>query len=407
MYQIRLYDEIPAPKEVTVKKDRIVAAHYYPAWKKGAAELHKGFEEIYDYPERTPLMGYYDEEDPQVTDWEIKWCLEHGINCWIYCWYRRKHNVGHPITVEDLRCAHGIHEGLFNAKYGNRMKFALMFEAQGAWGASDSKDMLENLMPFWLKNYFCRENYLKIDNKPVLFIYDYGHQLKENFGSIEEQKRIFDLCREMAKEHGFDGMIFAEEYRKPDFSFYNELRERGIDFCFTYNNRVKEAFPSDEVVIKEQLRQIDERNEKVPGYTVPTASCMWDPSPRLAKQELIQATPEKLVQLWKLSPESYRILLREIVKRMDALPENDYGNRILMIDNWNEWDEGHYVSPSYEFGFGFLQAIREELTERDNLPDYRLPQTLGFSCNKNWEEPDLSRYNEIGKSHLKENQKHN
>lgn len=43
-----------------------------PPEKKGSAELHDGFGEIHDYPERTPLMGYYDEEDPAVTDWEIK-----------------------------------------------------------------------------------------------------------------------------------------------------------------------------------------------------------------------------------------------------------------------------------------------------------------------------------------------
>jgi hypothetical protein len=61
-----------------------------------------------------------------------------------------------------------------------------------------------------------------------------------------------------------------------------------------------------------------------------------------------------------------------------------------MIDNWNEWDEGHFVSPSHRFGFKFLQAIREELTERDNLPDYRMPRDMGLDdFNRNWDEPDF------------------
>ena len=77
----------------------------------------------------------------------------------------------------------------------------------------------------------------------------------------------------------------------------------------------------------------------------------------------------------------------------DSLPEGAWGKKIFMIDNWNEWDEGHYVSPSHEFGFRYLQAIREELTERDNLPDYRMPQDIGLSTfNKSWGEPDLSEY---------------
>ena len=401
MYNIRLYDEIPEPREVTLKEDRIVAAHYYPAWKKGAAELHEGFPEIHAYPERTPLMGYYDEEDPNVTDWEIKWCLEHGINCWIYCWYRRKYNVGHPVTENDLRCAHGIHEGLFNAKYGKRMKFAIMFETQEAWGASDSEDMLQNLMPFWLETYFKKENYLKIDNKPVLFVYDTQEQLARGFGSNQEQRRVFDLCRQMAKENGFDGMIFAAEYRKDDLSVFDTFRSRGYDFSFAYCHSVKLDHPSDEEIIEKQLENTDLRIQNLPDYFVPTASCMWDPSPRLAKGKLIKATPERWARNWKLSPENFRVLLRKMRERMETLPKDHYANRLFMIDNWNEWDEGHYVSPSYEFGFNYLQAIREELTERDNLPDYRLPQTLGFSCNKTWEEPDLSAYNEVGKSRLK------
>lgn len=62
-----------------------------------------------------------------------------------------------------------------------------------------------------------------------------------------------------------------------------------------------------------------------------------------------------------------------------------------MLDNWNEWDEGHYVAPSHEFGFRYLQAIREELTLRDNLPDNRMPQDLGLTgYNNSWEIPVFS-----------------
>ena len=64
-----------------------------------------------------------------------------------------------------------------------------------------------------------------------------------------------------------------------------------------------------------------------------------------------------------------------------------------MIDNWNEWDEGHFIAPSHKYGFKFLQAIREVFTECDNLPDYRTPRDQGFeSYNKNWDEPDFGEY---------------
>ena len=142
MYNIKLEKYVPVPRPAT--SDYIVAAHYYAAWKKGAAQIHNGFDDLHDYPERTPLMGYYDEENPEVCDWEIKWAVEHGINCFIHCWYRLKNNAGKPVTVNDLRCGHGLHEALFNAKYQKYMKFAIMFEASERWGGTDEKDMIEN-----------------------------------------------------------------------------------------------------------------------------------------------------------------------------------------------------------------------------------------------------------------------
>ena len=93
---------------------------------------------------------------------------------------------------------------------------------------------------------------------------------------------------------------------------------------------------------------------------------------------------------YHLSPEGFREVIRRMKKTADALPDGAWGKRIFMIDNWNEWDEGHYVSPSHEHGFGYLQAIREELTARDNLPDYRTPQDLGLrGINTSWAEPDM------------------
>ena len=61
MYNIKLESYVPEPDPAT--SDRIVAAHYYAAWKYGAAEVHEGFYDLAkDFPDRTPLMGYYDEE---------------------------------------------------------------------------------------------------------------------------------------------------------------------------------------------------------------------------------------------------------------------------------------------------------------------------------------------------------
>lgn len=383
MYNIKLTDYIPEPEPVS--SDFIVAAHYYSAWKKGAAELHNAFYDIKEYPERTPLMGYYDEENPEVCDWEIKWAVEHGVNCFIHCWYRRKENMGKPVTVDALRCGHGLHEALFNARFGKYMKFAIMYEAQTRWGGTDEKDLIDNLMPFWTENYFKRDNYLIINNCPVLFVYDTKKQIEKAFETPEAQKKAFDACRNYAVKAGFAGLYIAVQDNTSSIEELKKYYERGYDFHFAYNwwmgyfeDRTSEK------CIAEQYRIQKERAEAFPYGFNTTASAFWDPKPRVKTMSYIDDP-------WYIYPNDFRKVLRNCRQLAEQMPEDSVGRKLIMIDNWNEWDEGHFVSPSHEFGFKYLEAIREELTKRDNLPDYRMPQDIGFSgYNKSWGEPDLS-----------------
>lgn len=395
MYNIKLEDYVPMPNPAT--SDCIVAAHYYAAWKKGAAQIHNGFEDLHDFPENTPLMGYYDEENPEVCDWEIKWAVEHGINCFIHCWYRLKENMGKPVTVKDLRCGHGLHEALFNAKYRKYMKFAIMFEASERWGGTDENDMVENLMPFWTEEYFKRDNYLIIDNKPVLFIYRQQRLTDEAFQDPSVQKRTFDKCREYAKQAGFDGMYFGlcDLSADSDKSDADEAVNRGYDFRFGYNSRYvpDRDYPPAEEIIQGQTGLLQKALDTDPTRFVPTVTCFRDSTPRFTQSWLDKGYTYRLwTKIWYLQPEEFRELIRRYKEIIAKLPDDAWGRKIFMIDNWNEWDEGHFVAPSLRFGFKYLQAIREELTKCDNLPDYRTPQDMGFTgYNKSWKEPQNNK----------------
>ena len=394
MYNIKLNDYIPAPTPVTT--DRIVAAHYYAAWKKGAAGIHEGFNDLAEeYPDRTPLMGYYDEENPEVCDWEIKWAAEHGINCFIYCWYRKKENEKKPITVADLRCGHGLHEALFNARFREKIKFAIMFEISPRWGATDAEDMLSHLMPFWMENYFKRSNYLLIDGKPVLFVFYPKRMAEECFESAEQQSKTFNACREYAKNCGFDGMIFAACNNQPQKSVRDDFLKRGFDFCFGYNagyDSPCDFYGDEDKIIDGQCERYLENLAVGNTCFIPTASCFQDATPRFSKRwNDLGYRFRDYGHIWYLSPEKFKTLLKKMREISDSLPENAYARKILMIDNWNEWDEGHFVAPSHKFGFKYLQAIREALTECDNLPDYITPADQGFGgYNTSWKNPDFA-----------------
>ena len=396
MYNIKFEKYIPEPTPAT--SDRIVAAHYYAAWKYGSAGIHEGFNDLAEeYPDRTPLMGYYDEELPEVCDWEIKWAVEHGINCFIYCWYRKQENMGKPITEADLRCGHGLHEALFNAVYQKYMRFAIMFEASPRWCGTDERDMLENLMPFWMENYFKRGNYLIIDNKPVVFVFSQERLAAECFESAESQKKTFDACREYARKCGFDGLVFAVCNTSLEEADYEDALARGYDFRFGYNSGYKspcDYFDDQGAIIDGQCKLLEAHLAKDAKRFIPTPSCFCDPTPRFSDRwNALGYQFREWMNIWYLQPENYRKLLERMKAISDALPEDAWGKKIIMIDNWNEWDEGHFVAPSHKFGFKYLQAIREVLTARDNLPDYRTPQDQGFGgYNRSWVTPDFEEF---------------
>ena len=395
MYNIKFESYVPKPNPAN--SDRIVAAHYYAAWKKGAAGLHEGFDDLAEeFPDRTPLMGYYDEENPEVCDWEIKWAVEHGINCFIYCWYRKLENMGKPITVKDLRCGHGIHEALFNARYQNYMKFAIMFEVSPRWGATDERDMLENIMPFWMEHYFKRGNYLLIDNKPVVFVFHPQRLANESFESAESQKATFDACRDICRANGFDGMIFAMCNTFLDKKVADDAVARGYDFRFGYNagyNAPVDMYDYEDDIVRRQCELYRQRLAIDECRFIPTASCFSDSTPRFSQRWRDLGYNFYKSRRWYLSPENYRRVLEGMKEISDALPDDAWGKKIFMIDNWNEWDEGHFVAPSHKFGFKYLQAIREVFTDRGNLPDYRTPQDQGFGgYNTSWKTPDFAEF---------------
>jgi|GEM_PF-5362822 hypothetical protein len=84
--------EIPPPQPVAT--DILVGAHNCPLWETDRPEIWRN---LLKHPERTPALGFYGQENPEVADWETKWAVEHGISFFVYCWYRGDRAV-------QLRC---------------------------------------------------------------------------------------------------------------------------------------------------------------------------------------------------------------------------------------------------------------------------------------------------------------
>ncbi|MGB9797900.1 MAG: glycoside hydrolase family 99-like domain-containing protein, partial [bacterium] len=63
---------------------------------------------------------------------------------------------------------------------------------------------------------------------------------------------------------------------------------------------------------------------------------------------------------------------------LKSLPPSQLGSRMILLDNWNEWGEGHYIMPHREYGFGYLDAVREVFCDAPKNHIDLIPEDIGL-----------------------------
>lgn len=353
--KVRKLPYIPEPQPV--RTPILIGAHNCPLWEADQPEM---WANIRKHPERTPALGFYAQENPEVSDWETKWAVEHGISFFIYCWYRA--SQGEPVK---MRFGSAIHDALLKSKFVDKMKFTIMWEnqARGVGGVADQEDLITNLLPFWIKNYFKHPSYLKIANKPLLFIYR-PEFLIEDLGGPENVAKAFERMQQACRDEGFAGLYLLGEYRGLDPEHLGLMKRLGLDYTFAYCWYVGDN-PTPEQAIQAQMDYIKKTQQLHILPQVVTVSQAWS---GWADEGSI----------WKLPPRDYEDLLRQAKEFVATLPAEELGSKLLLLDNWNEWGEGHYIAPHREFGFGYLDAVRKVFSNaRDPHVDL-IPEDIGL-----------------------------
>jgi len=345
---------IPEPKPVPT--DRLIGAHHCPIWEADGPQMWLN---LLRHPERTPALGLYSQENPEVADWETKWAVEHGISFFIYCWYRTSQG-----GAVKTRFGSAIHDGLFKSRFTDKMKFTIMWENQsrGIAGVSDERDLFENLLPYWMENYFKHASYLKVDNKPVLFIYR-PEFLVDDLGGVANVAKAFDRMRQVCREAGFDGLYLLGEYRGLDPKHLELMKSLGLDYTFAYCWYVHGSPPPEKAMQSqmESIRKTQELNILPQVVTVSQAWSGWRDEG----------------SIWKIPPPQFEDLMRQAKEFTATLPKDQLGSRMLLLDNWNEWAEGHYIAPYREHGFGYLDAVRRVFATTTEEHADLLPEDIG------------------------------
>ena len=331
-------DYAPAPAAKANLDDYLTVMNICSLWRNGT---HFGWGVVSAYDEPTPVIGFYDEGDPETADWEINYMVNHGIDVQAFCWYADTSTA----PLKEPKNSEQLHNGFMYAKYSDYMYYTLIWEAAGT-NKLTSEQFRNNTVPYWFENYFLDERYLKIDNKIVFPVYSASTVAEaKNLGSVEAVKAEFDYMEEVAKSYGFDGIIFLSAGDATA-----SIAQMGFDGVYAYNWGTKGKKYQENV---DRNLAVAANAEKYGIYAIPTVSVGFDSIPWHAVREGMM-TEDDFTKTIEWVKNTY-------------LPKYSskasWADKLVWLSTWNEYGEGTYMMPAGQNGFGYVDVIRNTLTD--------------------------------------------
>lgn len=339
-------------------------AHQY-LWPQGNGEweiIQKGNPRFPGhYQPKQPLWGYEHDDDPTVVEKWIDTALEHGVNTFVYDWYWF---MGYPFLEGALD------NGFLKARNNQKMNFYLMWAnhqvKKNYWNChlygNDTSilfdprvdwEQYQTIVHRVIHQYFKRENYLKIDGKPVFCIYDMDKFIG-SFGTLDEASRAMEYFREEVRRAGFPGLHLQESagggyYLSEEAIAVKKERIEKLGICSHafYNMGGNHRDYLVHGTIAADVREKWDKCFDIPLF--PTVSIGWDPTPRFPTMD------ESAITCFHQTPIAFESFLMEAKDYADRHPDQP---PFIMINAWNEWVEGSYLLPDRYYGFGYLEAVK-------------------------------------------------
>ena len=346
------------PEPQPVRSPIEITAVYYP----GTEQMSEWDVIAQTCPERKPLLGWYDEGNPEAIDWQIKWAVENGITSFCVDWYWNK---GYQRLTHWLK-------GYYRARYRRYLKWYMMYANHNQPGAHSTADQIA-VTRYWIDHYFKTPEYYTIDGKPVVCYWDDGTLDRDFIAEAaakgetlepgEGVRRAFAISEKMVREAGLPGIHWQRMWRGTAYDpvFAVAKRALGFESAISYGFVGEARLLAPQAAAKAEgltydmvvegmpkLWQAKAVQQELPWWLpIPTG---WDDRPRsFADSTVIRdRTPEKFAALCRAAR---------------AFCEKN-GLKHAVIHPINEWQEGSYVEPNGEYGFAMYNAIRDAFCER-------------------------------------------
>ena len=352
---------IPEPKPVKTKDDVDIAVYFLTSW--GANGPEYGTPRSSDWSLGSllhPLLGNYSSNDPDVADWHIKWMVEHGVKIFVNIF-----NIYPRSAPQSF-----FEDGFLRSRFLKRVRFCTLYEPYGAPEDNIHEKICKATKPaidYICRNYFKHPQYLKIEEKPILIIqhctYYYGLFGKKNM------TELMSLILDRIRSNGYDiflvGNVIEDNYHGRD----NAALVKPFDAVTSYviAHVLGYDWPKDE---KGRLIVVAPYDDMVDGYVkecrfwssiahrygvkfIPPLALGFDNSVPYEKIEEEWA----LIKFYDSTPEKFKDMCKKLKEFID--PEV----KMVVIYALNEFHEGTALEPTYEYGFGYLDVLREVFCE--------------------------------------------
>ena len=343
---------IPEPQPVKSPYD--IGVFYFPGWPSMSR-----WQPILNYPMRKPVLGWYDESNPECADWQIKWAVEHGVTFFMVDWYwcqGRRH------------LEHWIHDAYGKARFRKYLKWAVMWANHNPRDTHSADDWRE-VTQYWIDHYFGMEEYYQIDGRPAVFIWSPAG-IRRDVGGSEEAAKLYAMSQKMARDAGLPGIYFVAMSAHESESACRQLKAEGYEAFTSYHafqlaaqQAGSKRFPFADVVdtSPQVWREADERSSGL--LYMPIVDTGWASEPWHGNKARVisNRTPEDFGRLCQAA----RTYAQQTQKK------------IIAIGPCNEWGEGSYIEPYAEYGFQDLDQLREAFCPAGDWPPNLIPSDVG------------------------------
>jgi glycoprotein endo-alpha-1,2-mannosidase len=177
----------------------LVGAYYYP-WYGTFAGGHSWSDTLRDklVPAQPPALGFYNSRASATIGGQIDESHRGNINFWATSWWG-------PGSTEDTTTRSYI----FTNPRAGELKYAVHYESTGRLGSIDSPSFT-NLLPdfqYLAQNYFNNANYLKINGRPVVFIY----LTRAYFNTQTGRDAVANLRQSMTSQFGISPYLIGDD----------------------------------------------------------------------------------------------------------------------------------------------------------------------------------------------------